>query len=74
MDGALAYLEVLHERDRAERIDRYGHSLQAATMAFRDGEEMVVAALLHDIGDALASHNHPATLGGNTPGRDSRGA
>ena len=51
MDGALAYLEVLHERDGAERIDRYGHSLQAATMAFRDGEdeEMVVAALLHDI-------------------------
>ena len=43
-------------------IDRYQHSLQTATRAFRDGaeEEVVVAALLHDIGDLLAPENHAA--------------
>jgi len=46
------------------KIDRYQHSLQTATRAFRDsaGEEMVVCALLHDIGDTLAPENH-AQLG-----------
>ena len=41
-------------------IDRYQHSLQTATRAARDGaeEEMVVAALLHDIGDVIAPDNH----------------
>ena len=41
-------------------IDRFEHSLQSATRAHRDGkdEEYVVAALLHDIGDALAPYNH----------------
>jgi predicted HD phosphohydrolase len=34
--------------------------LQSATRAHRDdaGEEMVVAALLHDIGDTIAPYNH----------------
>jgi predicted HD phosphohydrolase len=42
------------------QVDRLEHSLQSATRAHRDGadEEMVVAALLHDIGDLLAPHNH----------------
>ena len=42
------------------QVDRLEHSLQSATRAYRDGadEEMVVAALLHDIGDLLAPHNH----------------
>ena len=37
------------------RVDRYRHSLQSATRALRNGEgnEMVVAALLHDIGKIL---------------------
>ncbi len=41
-------------------IDRYEHSLQTATRAFRDqaDEEMVVAALMHDIGDLMAPDNH----------------
>jgi predicted HD phosphohydrolase len=41
-------------------VDRYQHSLQAATRAHRDGrgEEYVVGALLHDLGDMLAPHNH----------------
>jgi predicted HD phosphohydrolase len=41
-------------------VSRLGHSLQAATRAMRDGadEELVVAALIHDIGDELAPYNH----------------
>lgn len=42
------------------QVDRLEHCLQTATRAFRDGadEEMVVCALLHDIGDDLAPYNH----------------
>ena len=42
------------------KVDRLEHSLQSATRAYRDGadEEMVVAALLHDIGDLLSPYNH----------------
>jgi predicted HD phosphohydrolase len=42
------------------QVSRLGHSLQAATRAERDGadDEMVVAALLHDVGDDLALANH----------------
>ena len=42
------------------QVDRLEHSLQSATRAYHDGadEELVVAALLHDIGDLLAPHNH----------------
>ena len=41
-------------------VSRLGHSLQAATRALRDAadEELIVAALLHDIGDELAPYNH----------------
>jgi predicted HD phosphohydrolase len=41
-------------------VDPYEHSLQTATRAFRDGadEEIVVCALLHDIGDLAAPQNH----------------
>ena len=41
-------------------ITRLQHSLQSATRAYRAGEseEMVVAALLHDIGDDLAPCSH----------------
>ena len=42
------------------QVDRLEHSLQSATRAYRDDaeEEMVVAALLHDVGDLLAPDNH----------------
>ena len=42
------------------QISRLEHSLQTASRAKRDGsdEEMIVAALLHDIGDELAPNNH----------------
>lgn len=41
-------------------ISRLGHSLQTATRAERDGadDELIVCALLHDIGDLLAPASH----------------
>ena len=41
-------------------ISRLEHSLQTATRAEADGadEEMIVGALLHDIGDDLSPYNH----------------
>ena len=42
------------------QVTRLEHSLQSATHAFNSGEpeEMVVAALVHDIGDDLAPVSH----------------
>jgi predicted HD phosphohydrolase len=42
------------------KINRLEHSLQGATRALRAGEseDMIVAVLLHDIGDELAPHSH----------------
>ena len=42
------------------QIDRYDHSLQSATRAFRNGEriDLVVGAVLHDVADAFAPENH----------------
>ena len=44
----------------ALKVTRLEHSLQSATRAHRAGKdkEYVAAALLHDIGDALAPHSH----------------
>ncbi len=43
-------------------IDHLQHSLQTATRALRDGasEELIVAALCHDIGTAISIENHSA--------------
>jgi len=59
-DRALTLLVSLQDSYPGNLIDRYQHSLQTATRAFRDEaqEEVVVAALLHDIGDLLAPANH----------------
>jgi predicted HD phosphohydrolase len=56
-------LESLRELDHSllgYPVSRLGHSLQAATRAARDGadEELIAAALIHDIGDELAPYNH----------------
>ncbi|HKD54219.1 MAG TPA: HD domain-containing protein [Steroidobacteraceae bacterium] len=56
-------LQALRNLDRSIEgypVSRLQHSLQAATRALRDAadEELVVAALLHDIGDELAPYNH----------------
>lgn len=56
----LAFMSSLHATFPGGQIDRYQHSLQTATRAEDAGEceEFVVAALLHDIGDSVAPHNH----------------
>jgi predicted HD phosphohydrolase len=59
-ERVLAYFRALESTMEGYRISRQEHGLQAATRALRDGaeEEMVVAALLHDIGDSLAPFSH----------------
>ncbi len=59
-DRVLAHLKLLDGDQGGFPIDRYQHSLQTATRAFKAGEdeEYVVCALLHDIGDTLGTYNH----------------
>ena len=59
-DRILDHLRLLAGDPGAYAVDRLTHSLQTATRAQQDGrdEEYVVCALLHDIGDTLASANH----------------
>ena len=63
-ERVLVFLEPPHYTSPGGQIDRYAHSLQTATRAEDAGEceEIIVAGLLHDIGDSLAPHNH-AVLG-----------
>ena len=53
-------LESMKGHTFGYRVDRYEHSLQSATRAHREGAriDLVVAALLHDIGDDLCPDNH----------------
>jgi predicted HD phosphohydrolase len=59
-DRVLESLAKLDHSLEGYPLSRLGHSLQAATRALRDNadEEMVVAALIHDVGDELAPYNH----------------
>ena len=59
-DRILSYLSKQTSTLEGYKISRLEHSLQAATRAFKNNEsdEMVVATLLHDIGDDLAPMNH----------------
>lgn len=56
----LAALRALEHSLAGYQVSRLEHSLQSATRAHAAGEEeeVVVAALLHDIGDELAPHSH----------------
>ena len=56
----LKFMSNLTETLEGYQISRLEHSLQSATRAFNNGEseEMIVATLLHDIGDELAPMNH----------------
>ena len=56
----LKFMSGLTQTLEGYQVSRLEHSLQSATKAFRNGEseELVVAALLHDIGDELAPMNH----------------
>jgi len=59
-DRLLKFMGGLHTTLEGYQITRLEHSLQTATRALNDkaGDEMIVAALLHDIGDELAPLNH----------------
>ena len=59
-DRILNYLAAQTTTLEGYQITRLEHSLQAATRAFNnnESEEMIVATLLHDIGDDLAPMNH----------------
>jgi predicted HD phosphohydrolase len=60
-DRVMAHLELLEGDYGGFPVDRLQHSLQAATLALRDGrdDEYVACALLHDVGDTLGTYNHP---------------
>ena len=56
-------LDAVHMLDHSLEgypLSRLGHSLQVATRALADGadDELIVAALIHDVGDELAPYNH----------------
>jgi len=59
-DRILEALRGLDDTLSGYRVTRLQHSLQTATRAEDDGadEEMVLGALLHDLGDDLAPANH----------------
>lgn len=56
----LGMLDLLKGPKLGYQIDRYEHSLQSASRAMRDDEspDLIVGALLHDIGDGFAPENH----------------
>jgi len=57
-----AMLLQLEEQADGFAVNQLHHALQTATRAARDGasEEMIVAALCHDIGKVISVENHPA--------------
>ena len=59
-DRIMTFMASLTETLEGYQVSRLEHSLQSASRALRAGEseEMIVAALLHDIGDELAPMNH----------------
>jgi len=59
-DRIIKFMSGLNSTLEGYKITRLEHSLQTATRALNDkaDEEMVVAALLHDIGDELAPLDH----------------
>jgi len=65
-DRILAALGKLDQSLPGYRLSRLEHSLQAATRALKDGadDELIVAALIHDVGDELAPYNHAEIAAG----------
>ena len=59
-DRIIKFMGSLNSTLEGYQVSRLEHSLQTATRALKDkaSDEMVVAALLHDIGDELAPLNH----------------
>ena len=56
----IKYMNSLTSTLEGYHVSRLEHSLQSATRALQDKaeDEMIVAALLHDIGDEIAPLNH----------------
>lgn len=65
-DSIFTALQKLDHTLGGYPVSRLGHSLQAATRALKDGadDELIVAALIHDIGDELAPYNHAELAAG----------
>ena len=59
-DRILKFMGGLNSTLEGYKVSRLEHSLQTATRALNDktDDEMIVASLLHDIGDELAPLNH----------------
>ena len=59
-DRILTALDGLKDSLAGYKVTRLEHSLQTATRAEKHGadDELIVAALIHDIGDDLAPENH----------------
>lgn len=60
VDRLIEALSKLEHSLSGYQINRLEHCLQAATRAYEAGEneQVIVAALLHDIGDELAPYSH----------------
>ncbi len=60
VDTMVDLLDSLKGPTLGYQVDRYEHSLQTASRAYREGArtDLIVAALLHDVGDAMAPANH----------------
>jgi predicted HD phosphohydrolase len=65
-DTIVGALEKLDHTLQGYPVSRLEHSLQTATRALRDGadDELVAAALIHDVGDELAPYNHAEIAAG----------
>jgi predicted HD phosphohydrolase len=65
-DHILTALRKLDHSLAGYRVSRLEHSLQTATRALKDGadDELIVAALIHDVGDELAPYNHAEIAAG----------
>ena len=61
----ISLLDTLRGPTLGYAVDRYEHSLQTASRAHREGArvDLVVGALLHDVGDTLAPANHSELAG-----------
>ena len=64
-DRLIKFMSGLSNTLEGYQVTRLEHSLQTATRALNDkaDEEMIVAALFHDIGDELAPLNHSKYAG-----------
>ncbi|MEM9607507.1 MAG: HD domain-containing protein [Actinomycetota bacterium] len=61
-DRVLAMLRSMGEQHQGFAVSQLDHALQTATRAERDGadDDMIIAALCHDMGKTFSNMNHPA--------------